>query len=608
MADPISIISLLEGSISLIFQCGSVAKTLNDMIGKFNLAQLTIMSLIQEVETIEMAWSRIREWSQNHSEAASDIRFFERLNRSLECGALVLSALEQDLADYDGVSTDLTFRKRASLAWNERALLDHQHRVRGQVQAMSLLLLVLELPTSNDRHAVLQKEEQVLQQSDESAYSIVPSRRSSQIRYSRVSSSARNRDSHLSVDSTELVYRRLSFENDLFTAQVYKRNYRNSLINSLFRSGSRAKLQRNRSIGIRSSSSTRSDPEPGLSSLRPSRDSSLQRVSPTRSEPLLAEADSDEPCRSPESEVEQHMGILQSAQTADRGRTIPSFLPPTPIREEFSTPTSEQFAINDTSSRSDTLSPRSVWDKNYSPSYPRQSDEASTRPSSAGFRDVYNEVFDREKTEPNEDNDVIMTYGSQIVREIDDPTPFDQSGAHQSLQPEDEDTSTHLLDKQQALHTAVRLGNLSEVQGLLAQGAQVDNNDAFFGCSPLHSAVAAENIEMSHLLIQHGAQVDKEMQCGTQSLHLTAQKGNIALVKLLLAAGAACDCIDGVGRQPLHFVARYADAPEVVTAMASSGADVNAHDEVGWTPLKLARNAGHVTVVEALLRFGARDL
>ena len=58
--------------------------------------------------------------------------------------------------------------------------------------------------------------------SDESAYSIVPSKMSS--RLSMSTGQTGRRDSISSYAS--LVYRRLSFEDDLFTARVYKRNYR----------------------------------------------------------------------------------------------------------------------------------------------------------------------------------------------------------------------------------------------------------------------------------------------------------------------------------------------------------------------------------------------
>ena len=230
MADPISVISLVEGSIGLVLQCGSVVKTLSDMTVKFKHAEVAITSMIQEVETIQFAWNRIKEWSEEHAEAATDSSFVQRLEKSLRCGALVLSALEQDLADYKHTADNASFILRSKMAWNERAFLDHQHRVRGQVQAMTLMLQVSQLSTSKAQTKLLDKKEKALRASDESAYSIVPSEMSS-----RMSVSVRSRDSISSMESKELVYYPLSFENDLFTARVYKRNYRSPWAHDLFK-------------------------------------------------------------------------------------------------------------------------------------------------------------------------------------------------------------------------------------------------------------------------------------------------------------------------------------------------------------------------------------
>ena len=70
---------------------------------------------------------------------------------------------------------------------------------------------------------MLQKGASVLQKSDESALSIVPSRSS---RLSSIIGSS----SRISLESAELVYQQLSIDDDLFTARVYKRNYRHSLM------------------------------------------------------------------------------------------------------------------------------------------------------------------------------------------------------------------------------------------------------------------------------------------------------------------------------------------------------------------------------------------
>ena len=222
MVDPISIIS---GSIGLILQCGSAIKSLNEIAAKYRQAELTLSSIIQEVDVIELAWKRIKDWFESYTDEAGDIELLERLDKSLKCGTNVISALQDDLLNYG--SKKLGFMQRSRLSWHEEALRDHQYRIRGQVQAMSLLLQVIELPTPKARSKQLQTAQDTILKSDESAYSIVPSRMS-------ISTSARN--SVFSVESAELIHHRWSFEGDLLGARVYKRNYAKNLITSVLRS------------------------------------------------------------------------------------------------------------------------------------------------------------------------------------------------------------------------------------------------------------------------------------------------------------------------------------------------------------------------------------
>lgn len=83
--------------------------------------------------------------------------------------------------------------------------------------------LTLRRPTRQATVNLLHESEKQFMRADESALSIVPSRLSS-----RLSSSTDQASSHDGTRSYEtMVYRRLSFEDALFTAKVYKRNYRN---------------------------------------------------------------------------------------------------------------------------------------------------------------------------------------------------------------------------------------------------------------------------------------------------------------------------------------------------------------------------------------------
>ncbi len=85
-------------------------------------------------------------WSEEFDEEVStNSELLQRLDRSLEIGALVISALEEDISAYRGGQEPLGFLRRSKVVWNETLLQDHQNRIRGQIGALSLLLQVLNL-------------------------------------------------------------------------------------------------------------------------------------------------------------------------------------------------------------------------------------------------------------------------------------------------------------------------------------------------------------------------------------------------------------------------------------------------------------------------------
>ena len=233
--DPVTIVQIVEGSLSLALQCGHATKTLNDIAAKYRYAELAIISMAQGLDTIQLAWNQIGEWSQSYvPKTVGEGEFLERLQRSLQNGSTVMNALERNLKPYQ--TEYLSFMPRSKAVWNEATLRGHQERISHPAVAMTCLLQAIQLKSSLARTRLIDEAEPMLRRSDESAYSIVPSRMSSRTSGSRYRKSLGG----TSTASAELVYQRLSFENDLFTAPAYKRNYRNQLINQLF--GSRRPL------------------------------------------------------------------------------------------------------------------------------------------------------------------------------------------------------------------------------------------------------------------------------------------------------------------------------------------------------------------------------
>ena len=140
--DPVTIIGLVEGSISLAVQCGSVAKSLNNIAGQYKHAKLTLSTMVQNLDIMQLAWDRIAVWSKDHVFTDNE-SLEDRLERFLETGFLVLDALEEDLRSYNASKS--TFRQRSRLLWNEGTLQAHQTRIRDQAQSMTLLLQAVQL-------------------------------------------------------------------------------------------------------------------------------------------------------------------------------------------------------------------------------------------------------------------------------------------------------------------------------------------------------------------------------------------------------------------------------------------------------------------------------
>ena len=229
--DPASIFAIVEGAGGLALKCVSLVKMLNDIASKYKQSRLALLSMVQQLEIVQLAWERIDQWSQMYSQNSTEARceedekLLKRLQTSLDVGHLVMDALEEDLLPFRRRLDNLGLREKTRIVWNESALQSHQDRLGHQVQAMTCLLQTIRLGRPESRRELLRLSEPILLKSDESAYSIVPSRMSSKTSLSTTAS----------TEGTSLQYRCLAFENTLFTARVYKRNYRNTVIEQLFR-------------------------------------------------------------------------------------------------------------------------------------------------------------------------------------------------------------------------------------------------------------------------------------------------------------------------------------------------------------------------------------
>ena len=144
--------------------------------------------------------------------------------------------------------------------------------------------------------------------------------------------------------------------------------------------------------------------------------------------------------------------------------------------------------------------------------------------------------------------------------------------------------------------------------------------------TPLHEAlldlnssrIPVEDRLASLFKVQEVPDIDKPDANGRSALAWAAEYGWPRAVKALLHHGAdptqmrACR----LGRSPLlHLTIASPPCPrfdidfvEVVRLLVSAGADINATDHDGWTPLHVAASWGLASVIKVLVELGGNEL
>ena len=156
-----------------------------------------------------------------------------------------------------------------------------------------------------------------------------------------------------------------------------------------------------------------------------------------------------------------------------------------------------------------------------------------------------------------------------------------------------------------ALHIAAMEGHERDVCALLLRGAEKDALD-YTGQTPLLCAARKGHLPVVEKLLEAGA--DLRLHTSTASrtaLHWSASEGHEAILSVLLIRGADKDALDHFGETPLMAAARH-DHLRTTEKLLEAGADFSIHSpHHGNTVLHMATSVGHGGILSALLLKGA---
>jgi cytohesin len=153
------------------------------------------------------------------------------------------------------------------------------------------------------------------------------------------------------------------------------------------------------------------------------------------------------------------------------------------------------------------------------------------------------------------------------------------------------------------LDHAIRFGHANVVAMLLDHGADPDAR-GYCNVMPLHRAAQKGRTDLARLLLDHGANVNiKGGSIEITPLHWAT--GHAEVTEFLIAKGADVNAKDRDGSTPLHRAAG-GKGPDVAKLLIDNGADVNAKNKYRRTPLHTAAFNGNDRMVELLIERGAQ--
>lgn len=161
-----------------------------------------------------------------------------------------------------------------------------------------------------------------------------------------------------------------------------------------------------------------------------------------------------------------------------------------------------------------------------------------------------------------------------------------------------------------ALHFAVSCPVYEITEFLINNGAEIDAENVY-GYTPLQCALYDNNLKMAKLLVEKGANVNRiyinthyaRQRLGGTLLHWASRNWNSdEVMKFLIENGADINATERDGRTPLCLLVKHNGTPEMITFFVKNGADLN--NKGGGSPLYWAIYSHCIRLQTLLIELG----
>ena len=157
-----------------------------------------------------------------------------------------------------------------------------------------------------------------------------------------------------------------------------------------------------------------------------------------------------------------------------------------------------------------------------------------------------------------------------------------------------------------ALGLSAMSGNADMIPQLLAKGDRLDDQFITLGSipqNPLINTISFDDPDTLAALLKAGLRVDLADEGGVTLLDQAVINGRPEIARLLISRGANVNAVDKLGMTPLLYAASidFGDS-SMIDLLIKSGANTKARSKENLTALDLARKYGEMDLVARLSR------